>query len=293
MEGKLNGLDLFTGSGGLTAALAPWITPIAYCENELYPTAQLLSRMSSGELPLAPIWDDIRTLRGWELRAQVDIIYGGFPCQNISVAGNGEGLDGKRSGLFFEIIRLAQEIQPEYIFLENVPNIRTKGLRTVGEELARIGYDCRWGLVSARSVGANHLRKRWFLLAYAREKGSQRQRLPCGIQSKLFGVDSRHDRGVTETMVSDTLQEGCGGQTIATEKENHQGIRKNYGWATAATFKCDWWKIEPPMGRMVDGLPSRVDRVECMGNAVVPLQARTAFEVLSGFKDPKEVWPEK
>jgi site-specific DNA-cytosine methylase len=103
------------------------------------------------------------------------IIYGGFPCQDLSCAGNGKGLAGERSGLFFEILRLARETNPRFIFLENVPAIRTRGAATVVKELASLRYDCRWGLLSAYDVGAPHKRERWFLLAnYQGKRWGQR-----------------------------------------------------------------------------------------------------------------------
>lgn len=161
----MNGLDLFSGIGGLTLALEPWVTPIVYCENDRYAQAVLLSRMSDGHLPVAPIWDDIRTLQKSHVPG-VEIIYGGFPCQDISAAGTGKGMEaGSRSGLFSEILRISEEIRPSYIFLENVPAIRTRGLARVLCELTSIRYDCRWTVVSAAELGAPHLRERWFLLA--------------------------------------------------------------------------------------------------------------------------------
>jgi DNA (cytosine-5)-methyltransferase 1 len=171
----LNGLDLFSGIGGITIALSEWVKPVAYCEIDRYCQAVLLSRMSEGKLPIAPIWDNIKTLDGEQFRGMVDIIYGGFPCQDISCAGNGIGLEGKRSGLFFEIMRLAEEVKPAFIFLENVPAIRTRGLDIVGKELASLGYDCRWGLISAYDMGAPHKRERWFCLSHAKS-----ERLPRG-----------------------------------------------------------------------------------------------------------------
>src|SRR5258708_30745208 len=164
-KGVLNGLDLFSGIGGITKALEGYVRPVAYCEIDPYARGVLLSRMASGDLPDVPIWDDVSSLRGTML-PRVDIIYGGFPCQDISVAGRGAGLEGKRSGLFFEVVRLAQEVKPEFIFLENVSNIRSKGLSIVVTEMDRLGYDCRWGILSASDVGANQERERWFLLAY-------------------------------------------------------------------------------------------------------------------------------
>jgi len=164
----LNGLDLFSGIGGITLALGEWVRPVAYCEIDPYPRGVLLSRMETGELPVAPVWDDIGTFKGKHWKGHIDIIYGGFPCQDISVAGKQAGLDGQRSGLFFEIMRLVSEIQPTYIFLENVPAINTNGLDQVAAEIAKKRYDCRWTTISAAEVGAWHKRERWFLLAHSK-----------------------------------------------------------------------------------------------------------------------------
>jgi len=164
----LYGLDLFRGCGGISLALQEWVRPIAYCEIDRYAQGVLLSRMGSGDLPTAPIWDDVKTLDGERFKGKIDIIYGGFPCQDISVAGNGKGLGGERSGLFFEVCRLVKEIAPSFIFLENVPAIRTRGLREVVISLTNMGYDCRWTCISAKEIGAPHIRKRWFLLAHSK-----------------------------------------------------------------------------------------------------------------------------
>ena len=238
----LCGLDLFSGIGGISLALSPWVEPIAYCENDRYAQAVLLLRMSTGELPTAPIWDDITTLPAGELPA-IDIIYGGFPCQDISVAGHAAGLEGQRSGLFFEVVRLASDIRPRFIFLENVPAITTRGLGTVVGEMVRLGYDCRWTILSAQEVGANHQRKRWFLLAHA----------------NYIGRDGRA---------------GVFGPT---------GRRQSEDSSCEDASKGSWWATEPDVGRVVDGLPQRMDRVKCLGNAVVPLQAREAFKELMGI----------
>ncbi len=122
----LNGLDLFSGIGGISLALSPWVTPVAYCEIERYAQAVLLSRMADGTLACAPIWDDVKTLGRDDIKLQIDIITGGFPCQDISVAGAGASLDGERSGLYWEIYRLVGELKPRFVFLENVPAITTR-----------------------------------------------------------------------------------------------------------------------------------------------------------------------
>jgi len=130
--------------------------------------------MDTKQITNAPIWDDVRTFgveSGVFPRRFVDCIYGGFPCQDISIAGAGRGLDGERSGLFFEVVRLAKQVEPSWIFLENVPAITSRGgLRVVGE-ITELGYDCRWCVISAASVGALHRRQRWFLLAHTKGAG--------------------------------------------------------------------------------------------------------------------------
>lgn len=177
-------------------ALEPWVETVAYCEQSLYAQSVLLSRMAEGSLRAAPICDDVRLLRAQDFDEKTrrrfrerGIIKAGFPCQDISVAGRGAGLGGKRSGLFSEIVRLAKELDPPFVFLENVPAIRTRGLRVVVRALTDLGYDCRWTCVSASSVGAPHLRKRWFLLAHSnrpRVRLERRGSSRSGRESRTF-----------------------------------------------------------------------------------------------------------
>ena len=168
----LNSLDLFSGIGGISLALQDYVRPIAYCEIDQYCRQVLTARMNDKRLTRAPMFNDVKELQTEGL--DFDIITAGFPCQDISVAGNGKGLEGERSGLFFEIIRLVKEANPTWVFLENVPAIRTKGLTKVIESFSNLGYDCRWTCVSAREVGAPHLRKRWFMLAHNRGEHVER-----------------------------------------------------------------------------------------------------------------------
>jgi len=185
-DGKLNAIDLFSGYGGITVALSKYARPVVYCEKERYAQAILLSRMEEGKLPAAPIWDDVSTFDGKPYKGKIDIIYGGFPCQGISQAGRGEGLEDERSGLFFELLRVATEAAPGFIFLENVPAIRTRGLREVVVALAEVGYDCRWTCITASYVGAPHKRERWFLLGHATDAGlSSRRSIEMGKSQTL------------------------------------------------------------------------------------------------------------
>lgn len=314
MQGeRLNGLDLFSGIGGLTLSLAPWVWPIAYCENEPYAQAVLLSRMRSGSLPTAPIWDDVCTLQKEVIKTRVEIIYGGFPCQDISVAGNGTGLEGKRSGLVSEIFRLVDELSPTFVFLENVPAIRTRGAERVVKELASRGYDCRWDVVSAAEVGAPHLRKRWFLLAAHAERLKlwEQQRRSGG--TRRDGLAVPRDNGQAQS-VADSDGVGCRargtgskirergqdsiglGSGIESEEgisqssvrrvvdgvpERLDEIESGDGSLAEGIWESEWEGVE----RVILKLPYRVARVKALGNSVVPAQAREAFERLMGLSD--------
>jgi DNA (cytosine-5)-methyltransferase 1 len=263
------GLDLFSGIGGLSIALSEWVRPVAYCECERYAQAVLLSRMAEGVLPKAPIWDDVRTLRIADLPVAPDIICGGFPCQDISVAGTGTGMDGERSSLFFEIARLVREGRPRFIFLENVPAITTRGGVEVVEALGSLGYDCRWGMLSASDMGAPHKRERWFFLAHANiERHKSKSRSGNSDEKK----HSRISR--TGETISDSNQ---------SRLEKRQSEPGDNGSELSPTFRGDWWESEPSIRRVVDGLPYRLDRVKHLGNAVVPAQAREAFKRLMGI----------
>lgn len=172
----MRGLDLFSGIGGISLALKPWVETVAYCEIEPYCQAVLLERMQSNDLDSAPIWDDVTTLNRTVLDTPIDIIFGGFPCQDVSVAGKQAGIkSGTRSGLFFHIMRLVREFEPKYIFLENVAAICSNGLDTVLREIAEAGYNAKWCCVSAAEVGASHKRDRWWILAYANKTRLQKE----------------------------------------------------------------------------------------------------------------------
>jgi DNA (cytosine-5)-methyltransferase 1 len=271
----LHGLDLFSGIGGNTLALRDYIKTVAYCEADRHAQSVLLSRMGDGSIEPAPIWDDVKTLGKAQFDFSIDIIVGGFPCQDISVAGNGSGLGGERSGLVFEIFRLVNETKPAFVFLENVSAIRTRGGERVVKELAALGYDCRWDVLSAFDVGAPHRRERWFLLAYA--KGNRWEKEPA--------VDVGHPER--------SSAEGCAtGLDIRSpdvadaDKERRerrawpQSVKDGGGQSTDG----NWWSVEPALGRMANGVPLRMDRLKRLGNAVVPLQAKTAFERLMGIR---------
>jgi site-specific DNA-cytosine methylase len=170
---KLNTFHLFSGAGGgILADLLLGHNPIGACEIEPYPRDVLLARQRDGILPAFPIWDDVCTLDGTPWRGTVDILCGGFPCQDISAAGKGAGITGERSGLWKEYARLIGEMRPRFVFAENSPLLRTRGLGVVLEDLAALGYNARWGVLGARDVGAPHKRDRMWVLAYANNNGN-------------------------------------------------------------------------------------------------------------------------
>jgi DNA (cytosine-5)-methyltransferase 1 len=272
---RLNGLDLFSGIGGNTIALNKWVKTICYCEQDIYAQGVLLSRMRDGSIEPAPIWNDVRTLTKNELASKIDIIVAGFPCQDLSVAGHMRGLKGKRSALFFEIIRLIEELKPAFVFLENVPAIRTRGLDVVLQELAKAGYDCRWTMLSASGVGANHKRDRWFLLAAHKEELANAEH-SRSHGSETLGRGSKNANGSAQRKK----------KSVESERGDSPRVLRpvtGIGADSPSLRSQDSWKTEPSVGRVANGVPCTVERIRCLGNAVVPLQAKRAFEMMMGI----------
>ncbi|MFN3453458.1 MAG: DNA cytosine methyltransferase [Pseudobdellovibrio sp.] len=299
----MKALSLFTGYGGIDLALQDYITEvIAYVEIEEYAQKIIAYRMADGGLKSAPILADVKNVKG--KIGDCDIIYGGFPCQDISVAGNGKGLDGERSGLFFEIIRLTKEIRPSFVFLENVPAIRTRGLEQVVKAFTQVGYDCRWTMLSASSVGAPHKRERWFLLAHINSKGMERHRFKFREKKKItkfsYSMENRAftnsnsqslwKKQIEKCKLYESIQRSTNVENGFNPNINSQSkrIRQSKKWdqdiESLWIMESDNWDDNARFFlRMGDGDSFRMDRIKALGNGVVPLQVRTAFEILMGL----------
>ena len=167
-----NVLSLFSGIAGLDKSVGlvfPKSRTVCYVEREAYAASVLVARMEDKTLGEAPIWSDITTFDGKEWNGVVDTVAFGFPCTDISVAGKQEGISqGTRSGLFYEACRIIRQVQPRYLFIENVTGLlANRFMSVVLKELSEMGFDAEWGVFSARDVGSTHLRKRVFILAYS------------------------------------------------------------------------------------------------------------------------------
>ena len=381
----MNELALFAGAGGgiLGGHLLGWRTVCAV-EWEEYPASVLCARQNDGLLPPFPIWDDVQSFRGEPWRGIVDVISGGFPCQDISAAGRGVGIDGERSGMWGEMARIIHEVRPRYVFVENSPMLTSRGLGRVLGDLASMGFDARWGVLGAADIGANHQRDRIWIVAKWRGQlphaqhhrirwweqqqeslarshgkasysdciGSQIATNECQLEGEGSGElqaeqprdpsevanaseqglqgeqwsqsegdgDRSSDQGEAMANARCELRDQGDSAELGSSKEvgatcsvlnqssgegqslpypmldGLQGFGEEWG-SEGQTGLCggegsyeeqdlfattsDWWSVEPDVGRVVDGLAARVDRLKAVGNGQVPLCASQAFRILN------------
>lgn len=258
----LTALDLFSGIGGFALGFhRAGIRTTAFCEVGAYQR-----RVLAKNFPDIPIFEDVRTLNAAALEAAgvalPDIVSGGFPCQDISTAGRGAGIHGERSGLWWEFHRLIGEIRPRWVVAENVSALRSRGLDEVLGSLAEIGYDAEWHCVPAAAVGAPHRRDRIWIIAHphAGHDGREGCAQPdLGAEEPRQQAPFGHDADGLRAPLADTL--GAGLEVLL-----HGHARE-----LAASLGASPWAAEPDVGRVAYGVPSRVDRLVCLGNAVVPI----------------------
>ncbi|MBU6232511.1 DNA cytosine methyltransferase [Patescibacteria group bacterium] len=254
-------LALFAGAGGgiLEGLLLGWRTVCAV-EMDSYARSVLLARQNDGTLAPFPVWDDIRTFDGTAWRGTIDVVSGGFPCQDISTAGSGAGINGARSGLWKEMARVICEVRPRFAFVENSPMLTSRGLGTVLGDLAQMGFDARWGVLGADDCGAPHKRKRIWIVANA---NGARELQPQGRErnERRRASNGRAQMANTKSTI---------GKGLRTEQNKEQGGSTDSGW----------WPSEPDVGRVAHGVAFRVDRIKALGNGQVPRVAATAWRLM-------------
>ncbi|OYU50928.1 MAG: DNA cytosine methyltransferase [Alphaproteobacteria bacterium PA1] len=233
---KLRLLDLFSGIGGFSLGLerSGLCETVAFCEIEDFPR-----RVLAKHWPKVPCYHDVRDLTAERLAADgigVDVICGGFPCQDISFAGNGLGLEGSRSGLFYEVIRIVGDVRPGFVILENVGALLHRGLGDVLAALASLRYNVEWESIPAAAVGLPHERQRVWLLAYTDEV---RRKASTGVQGFLTGQALHWTPG----------------QQMEPWRARSGGIR---------------WIPNGVVCAVADGLSANMDGIGAAGNAVVP-----------------------
>jgi DNA (cytosine-5)-methyltransferase 1 len=314
----MNELALFAGAGGgiLGGHLLGWRTVCAV-EWEPYPASVLCARQNDGFLPPFPIWDDVQTFDGFAWRGLVDVVSGGFPCQDISAAGKGAGIDGERSGMWKHMARVVSEVRPRYVFVENSPMLVTRGLERVLGDLTALGYDTKWTVMGAADVGANHQRDRiWIVgnLANTSSKGWQAnehtrdtdRRKICGsvsqqgenggeqslVNANSKGLEGSHNNPEVSKWIQQESSQRCveisntSSLGLHQQRQHEQSInsaQSRDGQANELIYgrSPDFWSVEPNVGRVADGVAARVDRLKAIGNGQVPLCAATAWKVLT------------
>ncbi|MDC4653040.1 DNA cytosine methyltransferase [Acinetobacter baumannii] len=303
----MNELALFAGAGGgvLASYLLGWRTVCAV-ERDAYAAQVLAQRQNDGILEAFPIWSDITTFDGKPWQGIVDVISGGFPCQDISSAGKGAGIEGERSGLWSEMARIIGEVRPKYVFVENSPMLVSRGLTRVISDLAKMGYDAQWARFSASNFGAPHIRDRIWIVAHSQSIGCEENGLPIGAEQEksVFGINGENvaytngsangkqyfnaekRRNSHEPIfdVANTNCERCKQVEQRVFSRTQREGSSDPSQHSSFTRGWEWWAIEPELGRVADGVANRVDRLKAIGNGQVSIVAKCAFEYLGGAK---------
>ena len=306
--GDLFGLSLCSGAGGLELGLhlaLPEYRTVGYVERDAYAAAVLVARMEDAALDSAPVWDDVVSFDGRPWRNAVDIVTAGYPCQPFSVAGKRRGADDPRH-LWPHVARIIGEVEPPFVFLENVANHLRLGFPEVATGLVGMGYRLAAGLFTAAEVGAPHKRERLFILAHREHdhmadptrllRDPLERREPDRDARPLADADgerrSQAERGQAQGGGSDRREphvddpDGAGSQGRCDDIGEH--TREWPAWPPGPDDADGWERYlriapdaEPSIRRGADGLAHRVDRLRLCGNGVVPLVAAHALRTLA------------
>lgn len=265
-------LDLFSGIGGFSLGLErAGMETVAFCEFDAH-ARQILKK----HWPDVPIHEDVRTLDGTQYRGAVDVICGGFPCQDLSVAGKQKGISGERSGLYREMLRIIGECRPRFAIFENVTGLLSgdsgRWFAQFLYDLAEVGYDAEWHCISASELGAHHHRDRVWIIAYTNDYGStpakERQGLQEGDGGHAKGKVSASEftRLFGERVSANTNGIGCERFAKIADhlKQQIELVRGSSCLGGRSHLSA------PPLCGKADGLPRPLDRIKRLGNAVVP-----------------------
>ncbi len=286
-------LDLFSGIGGFSLGLErAGMRTVAFCEIEPFPR-----RVLAKHWPEVPIYDDVRTLTAERLASdgvEVDLICGGFPCQDVSRAGRRAGLAGKRSGLYRELVRAIRVVRPKHAIVENVAALVEDGLDVVLGDLAASGYNAEWDCVPAGSIGAPHQRDRVWIIAH-----SQGGNDGNGDAGSAVGQEPQSGNRAGSCITPDAEGIGCGSGRAGRSPDSFAWLRDATRWNTGHAYREGlaeresvngdarqeqqaaeraaignvWqsrWPCEPALLGMDDGVPDRVERVRALGNTLIP-----------------------
>jgi DNA (cytosine-5)-methyltransferase 1 len=276
-------LDLFSGIGGFSLGFErAGMQTAGFCEIDPY-CRQVLAK----HWPGVPCHDDVKTL---DVRSGIDVVCGGFPCQDISVAGRNAGIDGPRSGLWRDMLRIVRQVAPQWVVIENVPALRARGLDQVLGTLAALGYDAEWHCIPAAAIGAPHRRDRVWVVAHAdsggwREQGHERgaagraaARQPVNGGTGLAHAHDTRLEGWRQPLLSQRALECVAGQGSAlwlggARNRFEPGMgRVDDGLSEGLDRNCrpaEYWEQDTPR-TVAKGLPERRRRLIALGNAIVP-----------------------
>ena len=275
-------LDTFAGIGGFSYAAHELVGGFETTQFvEIDPFCQ---KVLKKHFPKVPCHDDIKTFTAYP--GQYDVITGGFPCQDISVAGKKEGITKQsRSGLFYELIRVIRLVRPKFVVMENVAAILNNGLDIVLGELSEAGYDAEWSIISASSLGAAHRRSRWWCVAYTNDYGSSSSSISGFNDQTDSSSQERQNQvskssGSSESSDSRIIRSSEGNVTNSNSKGLQRKILSKMEsgiWSAKHTRRLDpnWrsYVSKPILPRGSYGLSNRVDRTKALGNSIVPAVA--------------------